>query len=155
MIVQSSPETRQQLWHKQHSFSSPCLTPSRFFQQAAISPSANLACFPFLSGPEFIPVRITLSLTDSAPVSHPSSSPHPLSYSGSSPVVLSSFVTSPAPCMLHISSPIDSRSLYLQQSNSPVCSSASSRLSAFTSVTPLLSPHQSYCSHLHREDVQF
>lgn len=64
MIVQSSLETRQQLWHKQHFFSSPCLTPSRFFQQACISPSANLSYFPFLSRSEFIPFLITLSLSD-------------------------------------------------------------------------------------------
>lgn len=63
MIVQSSLETRQQLWHKQHSFSSLCLTPSRFFQQACISPSANLPYFSFFPWPEFIPFLITLSLS--------------------------------------------------------------------------------------------
>lgn len=63
MIVQSSLETRQQLWHKQHSFSSLCLTPSRFFQQACISPSANLPYFSFFPWPEFIPFLITLCLS--------------------------------------------------------------------------------------------
>lgn len=63
MIVQSSLETRQQLWHKQHFVFSPCLTPSCFFQQACISPSANLSYFQFLSlALTSIPFLITLSL---------------------------------------------------------------------------------------------
>lgn len=68
MIVQSSLETHQQLWHKQHFFSSPCLTPSRFFQQACISRAANLSYFSLLPQPEFIHFLITLSLSLSDPL---------------------------------------------------------------------------------------
>lgn len=145
MIVQSSLETRQQLRHKQHFFSSPCLTPSRFFQQACISPSANLSCFPFLSPrPEFIPLLITLppSLSLSISLSDfllPSPiPPHLLTCCHTAvparcfhPSLCHSYLL---PCSLHISSTIDSQSLHPYRSNSPVCSSASSHAFSFTSV---------------------
>lgn len=130
MIVQSSLETRQQLRYKQHFFSSPCLTPSRFFQQACISPSANLSCFPFLSPrPEFIPLLITLSLSLSISLSDfllPSPiPPHLLTCCHTAvparcfhPSLCHSYLL---PCSLHISSPIDSQSLHPYRSNSPVC----------------------------------
>lgn len=137
MIAQSSLETHQQLWHKQHfsfflSDSISLLSTSLYqslCQSFLLTICLSIWIHTFSSNP------FSLSYF-SIPISHSSPSSHLLSYAVSSSVNLTSSFTATAPCFLHISFLIDSQYLHLQQSNSPVCCSASYHLFSFTFVPP-------------------
>lgn len=142
MIVQSSLETRQQLWHKQHFFFSSCLTPSRFFQNGLYQfLRQSFPTFHFSLGLNSYPFPVTLSLSLSLCQIFSSHLPFVLI---SSPAVIWRFQLGASTLLchssssrlfffLHVSSSIDSQSLHPYQSNSPVCSSASYHLHSFTS----------------------